>query len=70
MNGDTDVIDELVRRGATVNSVDAQGATPLHKAVHFGMMSSVKRLVHHGADLNARDKARRSLPCRRLCIRH
>ena len=52
----TDVIDELVRRGAAVNSIDEDGRTPLHEAVKYGRMASVKRLVHHGADLGAVDE--------------
>lgn len=52
----TDVIDELVRRGAEVNTFDEQWRTPLHHAVISGNATAVVRLLHHGADLDAKDE--------------
>ena len=52
-----DVIGELMRRGANINSVDVNGHTPLHIAVFMQRISAVKQLVLHGADLDAEDQA-------------
>ena len=35
--------------GSDVNAVNADGATPLHDAVHRGSVSVVKELLHSGA---------------------
>jgi len=67
-----DVIDELVRRGAAVNTIDQHFRTPLHHAAIKGSMDAVQRLVYHGADVNAADEARctlaRRAPPHSLCV--
>ncbi|MFZ2959526.1 MAG: ankyrin repeat domain-containing protein [Candidatus Ozemobacteraceae bacterium] len=44
----------LLKRGANPNITQEGGITPLHKAVVWGSLESVKLLASFGADLNAR----------------
>ncbi|GFN98694.1 myotrophin-like protein [Plakobranchus ocellatus] len=48
--GQTDVIEYLLSKGATVNTPDKYGITPLLSAIFEGHTSSVKLLLEKGAD--------------------
>jgi ankyrin repeat protein len=51
-----DVVEALLRHGATPNSVYENGDTPLIDAVRQGNVDVVELLLDHGADLAARDR--------------
>lgn len=60
MMGSTTVARSLLRAGADPNLKDiSTGATPLHDAARTGFLDTVKALVEHGADIQARDNADR-----------
>ena len=46
----------LEERGNLVNARDINGWMPLHEAVRSGNVDTVKVLLDHGADINARTK--------------
>jgi ankyrin repeat protein len=48
-------VELLIRYGASVNSRDSSGATPLHIAAAKGNAPIVQVLIANGADLNAKD---------------
>ncbi|KAK2181799.1 hypothetical protein NP493_375g01012 [Ridgeia piscesae] len=48
----SDTVRCLCNMGSDVNAVNADGATPLHDAVHRGSVSVVKELLHSGALTN------------------
>jgi ankyrin repeat protein len=48
----------LLNAGAQVNLADSQGQTALHLAVARNQGAVARRLMQHGADLTAKDKAR------------
>jgi ankyrin repeat protein len=54
---DRDSFDFLLRRGADLNRLDAEGLGPLHRAVTLGHLETVKRLIARGADVNRPDRA-------------
>eukprot|EP01018_Ginkgo_biloba_P026192 Gb_31891 [translate_table: standard] len=47
-----DVLNDLLRYGADVNSINGDGRTALHVAVSDGCTEVVKYLLQHGADMN------------------
>ena len=56
-NGNLNVMQLLLSRGADVNVFDHLGDTPLHKALRFQRFDAVKFLVEGGADVNVWDKS-------------
>jgi ankyrin repeat protein len=56
-SGDLEIVQQLVAAGANVNLLDAQGSTPLHRAVLVRpaeyMTALVSTLLRAGADANA-----------------
>ena len=61
-----EIVQELINRGAVVNSVEKGEDTALHIAAQKGNLDIVKMLVENGADLNAIYKANSGLSP--LCI--
>ena len=58
--GRTDVSNVLLNHGANINSLDANGETPLHRAAFAYSRSSidvVRLLINRGADVNAKAKS-------------
>ncbi|XP_053673583.1 uncharacterized protein LOC128723841, partial [Anopheles nili] len=53
--GYTDVVELLLRQGASVLVRDATGNTPLHWAVECGSVRTVRVLLRHGANVAARN---------------
>jgi ankyrin repeat protein len=57
-SGDVKTMHELLAlRSADVNSCDAEGATPLHRAAACGSLPAIELLLGHGADVGAVDSA-------------
>lgn len=56
-SADRDVIDFLVKQGASINHRDAQGNTPLHDAIREDRRVVVKYLINRGADLTLTNRA-------------
>lgn len=56
INGDKEVLELLLDRGANVNSRDEYGNTPLMKASQWGHLGLVKLLLERGADLALKNK--------------
>src|SRR5262245_50943132 len=52
-NGDEDSVELLLKHGADVNAIAANGWTPLHIACAKGNESLVDLLLENGADVNA-----------------
>lgn len=48
----SDMVRCLCNMGSDVNAVNADGATPLHDAIHQGNVSVIKELLHSGALTN------------------
>jgi hypothetical protein len=47
------VIEFLLEQGASINSKELLGDTPLHQAVYHGLFDTMKYLLKQGADVNA-----------------
>ena len=68
--GPGDVIETLIRNGASVNirddpktSIDStSGYTPLHAAAWHGNLSAIEVLMRHGADVRAREEKYHGTP--------
>ncbi len=54
--GDAEIVGELLKRGAEVNAVDANGDTALHYTAQFHQPRVMKILLEAGADPNIQDK--------------
>jgi ankyrin repeat protein len=54
LDGQTQVIELLLSRGADVNATVAPGRTPLMLAAKYGNPAAVRILLAHGANVNAR----------------
>ena len=55
-NGCLPLVDSLLKRGASVNSIDQQGRTPLHYAAAAGHVPTIKMLLKFGANLHLLDQ--------------
>jgi hypothetical protein len=55
MDGDTEIVAELLRAGAEVNARDFMGETPLHFAAREDHAEIVEFLLTEGASVNAQD---------------
>jgi ankyrin repeat protein len=61
LGGNLEIVKELIRAGANVNSVtDCDNTTPLKIASIIGNLDIVKYLIRNGANVNARDKSGRT----------
>lgn len=56
-NNDLKKMEDLIKQGASVNSADDKGRTPLMYAAEAGSQQAIERLVkNHHADVNAKDE--------------
>ena len=55
--GGSDVLDELLVRGASLGTRDGAGRTPLHDAAAANAVEAIEILLGAGADVRARDNA-------------
>jgi hypothetical protein len=55
-DGQTPVMAQLQDLGANVNRLDGYGVTPVHAAVRFHRIESLRWLIAHGADPSIRDR--------------
>jgi ankyrin repeat protein len=55
-SGDSELIEVLLKAGATVDAANDSGTTPLMIAAASGSTSAVAALLAHGANVNAREK--------------
>lgn len=53
--GDALSVDLLLKHGASPNTADDTGLTPLHWAVVRGNRVCIRRLIEKGANINAKD---------------
>src|SRR5690349_9946991 len=51
--GDTEIVDRLLRAGADVAAANRYGVTPLHLAAINGDAATIKRLLDAGANVNS-----------------
>lgn len=61
----TACIKRLLGGGVSVNEVDKNGVTPLHRAVRFRNLAAVDLLLKNGANVNAQDRKSQSTPLHR-----
>jgi hypothetical protein len=54
--GQPQAMAKLQDLGASVNRLDGYGVTPIHVAVHFHRIESLRWLLAHGADPSIRDR--------------
>ena len=62
LNGRDEAAQWLLERGANVDGAPYLGVTPLHFAVQFGHPSTIRLLLHHGADPALRDRIHTGTP--------
>lgn len=65
LKGHVDILELLLKHGAQVDSVNAQGATALHDAALAGQNAAAAALIRHGANINARDSEMGETPLHR-----
>ena len=53
------LVEELLQQGASVDTRDSDGRTPLHEAATGGHTNVIKSLLERGADPNSRDRRTR-----------
>lgn len=53
--GDIEMVEALIKHGAEIDAIDAEGNTALHYSAMRGNAAVVKALIDDGADVNARD---------------
>jgi ankyrin repeat protein len=53
--GHSDIVSELLSRGASVDTRDRLGTTALMKATVIGNMETIRTLLENGSDVNARN---------------
>ena len=51
-NGHIDIVNYLIKQGATIDDQDDYGSTPLHYAARRGHLNVVQTLHNNGADIN------------------
>ena len=51
----SELVDELLKRGADINVLDEDGNTVLHRAASELNVGAIAELLRHGADVNARN---------------
>lgn len=56
-NTQVKTIELLIKKGADLNAPDANGATPLHRAVRCRCFGAVKSLIEHGCLISPRNKS-------------
>jgi ankyrin repeat protein len=56
MQGDAAAVSLLLDLGATMDAADADGITPLHRAVQSGSLEAVQRLIAAGANPDRRER--------------
>ena len=56
--GRDDMVDRLIKDGASTQTYDKTGATPLHRAAAAGHAQTIERLITAGAHVNSSDHAR------------
>ncbi len=57
INGNLEIVKELIKKGANVNAQSNPGYTALMWAAHFGRYQIAKELIKAGADINAKTHA-------------
>jgi len=55
INGDIEIVEMLLNRGANINAVNQYGITALHNAVRSKTMEIIELLLKRGAYVNAKD---------------
>ncbi|XP_078601052.1 uncharacterized protein LOC144876042 [Branchiostoma floridae x Branchiostoma japonicum] len=66
-NGDVDMVDLLLRQGASVSKRTRKSQAPLHAAAAEGRREVVKLLVQHGATVDIRDNYQKT-PLVHACV--
>ncbi len=54
--GDTELVKNFFKEGASIKSLDYQGNAPLHLAIRYGHNEVVKFLLEEGADVKNNNK--------------
>lgn len=51
------VIDTLIKHGASLNTEDQNGQTPLHSAIYYNFPEATRLLIKKGSDVNIKLKS-------------
>jgi len=54
-NGQIEILDYLIAKGANLNATSASGSTPLHGAAFHGYVKAAERLIEEGAAIEVRN---------------